>query len=100
MKKIYILLTLLFMLFSNTPAKAIDTPTGVTFIYINGSNNLAYKNRLKFKVAFIEDVNKLHPQIKKRFENDETIQRLFLKDGKYVINPEPIAFGEIEVLTS
>ena len=92
MKKIYILLTLLFMLFSNTPAKAIDTPTGVTFIYINGSNNLAYKNRLKFKVAFIEDVNKLHPQIKKRFENDETIQRLFLKDGKYVINPEPIAF--------
>ena len=91
MKKIFILLLLLLFCGINS-TNAVENPTEVTFIYINGSNNLAYKNRLKFKVAFIEDVQKLHPQIKKRFENDETIQSVFLKNGKYTINPEPIAF--------
>ena len=73
-------------------AEAIDNPTGVSFIYINGSNNLSYKNRAKFKIAFEENVKKLHPQIKKRFENDETINKLFLKNGEFYINPEPITF--------
>jgi hypothetical protein len=50
---------------------ATETPTGITFIYINGSNNLAYNNRLKFKTAFVEDVKKMHPEIKKRFEEDK-----------------------------
>ena len=32
-------------IFINLPvAKAVETSTGVSFIYINGSNNLAYKN--------------------------------------------------------
>ena len=44
----------------------------ITFIYINGSNNLAYKNRQKFEISFEENVKKLHPEIKKRFENDES----------------------------
>ena len=26
------------------PAKAVEQQTGVTFIYINGSNNLTFKN--------------------------------------------------------
>ena len=78
MRKI-IVLALILLLFTvgNIPVNAVETPTGVTFIYINGSNNLAYKNRLKFKVAFEEDVKKLHPQIKKRFEEDETINKIF-----------------------
>ena len=33
----------------------------------------------------LEDVKKLHPEIKKRFEADEIIQEVFLKNGKYVI---------------
>lgn len=63
MKKFIIALSLLALVFGlNIPAKATEEPTGVTFIYINGSNNLTYKNREKFKTAFLEDVKKLHPQ--------------------------------------
>ncbi len=94
MKKIILLLLLLIVFcFSNDVVSAAeDKPTGVTFIYINGSNNLAYNNRLKFKIAFMDDVNELHPQIKKRFESSEIIQEVFLQNGKYVINSEPIPF--------
>lgn len=73
-------------------AHAIENPTEITFIYINGSNNLTYKNRLKFKVSFIENVQKLHPQIMKRFEANKMINEQFLKNGKYVINHEPVIF--------
>lgn len=94
MKKIFTFLMLIFafLMFTFNEVKAVENPTEITFIYINGSNNLAYKNRLKFKVAFLEDVQNLHPQIKKRFEEDEMIREVFLKNGKYVINPEPISF--------
>ena len=93
MKKILSLLILLTLyLITLGGAHAIDAPTGVTFIYINGSNNLAYNNRLKFKTAFIEDVNKMHPQIKKQFEENELIIKQFLGNGKYVINETPIPF--------
>jgi len=93
MKKILLILfSFLFAFTSTNLVSAVEKPTEVTFIYINGSNNLAYKNRLKFKVAFVEDVQKMHPEIKKRFESDTLIQENFLRNGKYVINPEPIAF--------
>jgi len=93
MKKFVLVFTLfLAILFGANSVIADEAQTGVTFIYINGSNNLAYKDRLKFKVAFVEDVKKLHPEIKKRFENDELINEVFLKNGKYKINPEPITF--------
>ena len=69
-----------------------EKPTQVTFIYINGSNNLAYNNRLKFKTEFVESVKKLHPQIKTKFEENELIKENFLQNGKYTINPEPITF--------
>lgn len=93
MKKILFTLIGLLLFFAGINSTyAVNNPTEVSFIYINGSNNLAYKNRLKFKVAFLEDVKKLHPQIKKRFEEDETIKEVFLKNGEFVINPEPIAF--------
>lgn len=93
MKKVVLFLMALGFIFGGINiSQAVENPTEVTFIYINGSNNLAYNNRLKFKTAFIEDVKKLHPQIKHRFENDETIQEVFLQNGKYVINPEPKTF--------
>ena len=93
MKKILVLFLFFVMAFlTSNISYAEEKPTGVTFIYINGSNNLPYKNRLKFKVAFEEGVSKMHPEIKKRFENNELIQANFLQNGKYVINPEPIAF--------
>lgn len=87
-----LLLGFLFFFAGITSVNAVENPTGVSFIYINGSNNLAYNNRLKFKTAFERNVKELHPQIKKRFEADETIQNVFLQHGKYVINEEPITF--------
>ena len=57
MKKIIgVLLTVLFLTLGANVSQAVEEPTGVTFIYINGSNNLAYNHRLKFKTAFIDDV--------------------------------------------
>ena len=94
MKKILgVLLALFFVAsVSNATFALEEKPIGVTFIYINGSNNLSYENRSKFKTDFLENVNKMHPQIKKRFEENELIQEVFLGNGKYVINPEPIPF--------
>lgn len=93
MKKFIIALSLLALVFGlNMPAKATEEPTGVTFIYINGSNNLTYKNREKFKIAFLEDVKNLHPQIKQHFEENDMIKENFLNNGRYVINPEPVTF--------
>lgn len=92
MKKIFALFALLFGLSGLSFVNAMEEPVGVSFIYINGSNNLAYNNRLKFKTAFVEDVQKLHPEIKKRFEQDMLINEIFLQNGKYKINSEPITF--------
>lgn len=93
MKKIVLFLSVLLFIFTgvNTSFAQVE-PTGVSFIYINGSNNLAYNNRLKFKTAFVEDVHKLHPEIKKRFEQDDMIKEIFLKNGEFVINSEPVIF--------
>ena len=55
MKKCLILIILILFL-GITSVKANEQQTGITFIYINGSNNLAYNNRLKFKTAFVENV--------------------------------------------
>lgn len=91
-KRILVLLAFLFGMFVTNSVQALEEPVGITFIYINGSNNLAYNNRLKFKTAFVEDVQKLHPQIKQRFEQDELINEVFLQNGRYKINSEPITF--------
>ena len=86
MKKIFALFIALFGLCCFNCVNATEEPTEVTFIYINGSNNLAYKNRLKFQINFEENVKKLHPQIKKRFEENKLINEVFLQNGKYIIN--------------
>ena len=93
MKKVLLLLGVLFFnLLNINTVLASEKPIGISFIYINGSNNLAYNNRLKFQTAFEESVKKMHPQIKKRFEDDEFIKKQFLKNDKYVINEKPITF--------
>ena len=92
MKKFVIFLACLFGLLSANIAEAVEQTTGISFIYINGSNNLAYNNRLKFKTAFVENVKKLHPQIKQKFEQDELVNEIFLQNGRYRINPDPITF--------
>jgi len=53
---------------------------------------MTYNNRMKFKTNFVRDVEKMHPQIMKRFQEDELINELFLQNGKFVINSDPIAF--------
>ena len=94
MKKFILILSILTILFGiNLSANAVEEqPTGITFIYINGSNNLTHKNREKFKIAFVENVQNLHPQIKQRFEENDMINENFLNNGRYVINPEPVTF--------
>ena len=93
MKKFLLSLFVLFLGFlGGNQVFAEENPTKITFIYINGSNNLSYKHRLKFEAAFAEDVKKTHPHIKKRLENDELIKQNFLKNGQFVINEEPIVF--------
>ncbi len=69
-----------------------EKSTTISFIYINGSNDLSYENRLKFKENFERDVKELHPKMIEGFVNDELIQKQFLKNGKFSINPEPIIF--------
>ena len=92
MKKFLCLLVLLLSMTGFNAVKAVENPVGVTFIYINGSNNLSYNNRLKFKTAFEADVKKLHPQIKKRFEENDLIYSNFLRNGQFAINEKPITF--------
>ena len=93
MKKfIFLFLSVLFFAFNAHYANAVEAPTGVTFIYINGSNNMSYNNRMKFKTNFERDVKKMHPEIMKKFQKDELINEHFLQNGKFVINEEPIAF--------
>ena len=93
MKKILLSVFIGLFLFNFTtcPTQAKE-PTLITFIYINGSNDYNYKNRLKFKEHFEEQVKKMHPVMIQGFEEDDFAQKNFLKDGEYRINPEPKVF--------
>lgn len=83
MKKFFLVLILCFVFQLSCLAK-----TGVTFLYINGSNN----NDLKMKNWYENGVKKLHHCLKKSFEEDLQSQKYFLKDGQYFINEQPIIF--------
>lgn len=83
MKKIFLTLFLFLILQSNCFAQ-----TGITFLYINGSNN----NDEKMKNWYENGVKKLHPYLKNEFEVEPLSQKYFLKDGKYSINEEPSIF--------
>lgn len=62
--------------------------TGVSFVYINGSNN----NDEKMRNWYIEGVQKLHPVMKKKFEKNKEIKQIFLDKPQYKINEEPVIF--------
>lgn len=83
MKKILITAFLLFIVQTSCFAQ-----NGITFLYINGSNN----NDLKMKNWYEKGVNRLHPCLKKEFETDPLTQKYLLKNGQYFINPKPSIF--------
>lgn len=62
--------------------------TGVSFVYINGSNN----NDAKMRNWYIKGVQKLHPVMKKKFEKNKEIKTVFLNKPQYKINEEPVIF--------
>ena len=60
----------------------------VSFVYINGSNN----NDAKMRNWYINGVNKLHPVMKKKFEKNKEIRKVFQNKPQYMINQEPVIF--------
>ncbi len=62
--------------------------TDVSFLYINGSNN----NDAKMHDWYVNGVQKLHPVMKKKFEKNKDIKRVFLQKTQYKINEEPVIF--------
>lgn len=83
MKKIFFVLVLFFVLQTSGFAQ-----TGISFLYINGSNN----NNKKMEKWYENGVKRLHPVLKKTFEKNHYAKKYFLRDGEYVINNEPIIF--------
>lgn len=61
---------------------------GVSFVYINGSNN----NNEKMRNWYIKGVQKLHPVMKQKFEKNKEIKTVFLEKPQYKINDEPVIF--------
>lgn len=61
---------------------------GVSFIYINGSNN----NDQKMKKWYEEGVLKLHPELRNQFYQSKLANQYFLKNGQYTIEEKPVIF--------
>lgn len=83
MKKILLIVLLFSFLQTNCFAQ-----TGITFLYINGSNN----NDERMKNWYENGVKRLHPYLKYEFETNPLSRKYFLKDGEYVINKDPNIF--------
>ena len=83
MKKIF-LTAFVFLLLQGI----VCAQTGISFVYINGSNTNSEKSRS----GFLKSVQKLHPIMKKQFEKNDRIAELFLKNGQYKINETPRIF--------
>ena len=62
--------------------------SNVSFVYINGSNN----NDAKMRNWYINGVEKLHPVMKKKFEKNKEIKKVFLNKTQYNINEKPVIF--------
>lgn len=74
---------LFFTLQSNVFAQ-----TGISFIYINGSNIKDSKINKWYSNA----VKKFHPCLKSTFENDPFVQKYLLKCSQYFIEEKPVTF--------
>lgn len=62
--------------------------TGVSFVYINGSNN----NDQKMRNWYETGVKKLHPCMRDAFNKNALTQKYFLRSGTYTINEKPVIF--------
>lgn len=62
--------------------------SNVSFVYINGSNN----NDAKMRNWYVSGVEKLHPVMKKKFEKNKEIKKVFLNKTQYNINEKPVIF--------
>ena len=62
--------------------------TGISFVYINGSNN----NDEKMHNWYVEGVQKLHPVLKEKFETSKEIKEAFSDKSQFKINEEPVIF--------
>ena len=82
MKKILLILTLVIFVI---PVNAAEN---WSFIYINGANN----NNTRMKNWYINGVKKLHPYLKKYFEQNENIQKYFEANGGLKISENPVIF--------
>ncbi|MDD3437549.1 MAG: hypothetical protein PHC64_10395 [Candidatus Gastranaerophilales bacterium] len=83
MKKLCLVIFLFFTLPLNVFAK-----TGISFIYINGSN----VNDPQINKWYNKGIRKFHPSIKNAFEQNPSSQKYFLKDGEYFIEEAPVTF--------
>jgi hypothetical protein len=77
---------ILFILFTVQLNCCAQTP--ITFLYLNGSNT---NNKSTYE-WYVKGIKKLHPMMKKYFEENETIQKEFLKNGQYEIEMQPSIF--------
>lgn len=62
--------------------------TGVSFIYINGSDI----NNPKIKKWYKNGIQKFHPHMKTAFEKNCFTRKCLLKNGQYVIEQVPVTF--------
>lgn len=83
MKKLCLVIFLFFVLPLNAFAQ-----TGISFIYINGSNI----KDAKISKWYVNGIRKFHPYMKNAFEQNPSAQKYFLKCGKYFIEETPIIF--------
>lgn len=60
----------------------------MSFIYINGSNT----NDKKMKTWYENGVKKLHPCMKRAFEENPQAKKYLLEDNKYLISEQPLIF--------
>lgn len=83
MRKIFLAVFLFLALHSSVLAQ-----TGVSFVYVNGSNIYNPKISKWYK----KGVERFHPYMKKLFELDSFANKHLLKCGQYFIEKEPVTF--------
>lgn len=83
MKKLLLIALLCFVSQLNAFAK-----TGISFIYVNGSNI----NNSKISKWYSKSIQKFHPCMKNALEQNPSTQKYFLKCGEYFIEEKPITF--------
>ena len=82
MKKIFILLTAVFLF-----AAASSANDEISFVYINGSNN----NNIKMKSWYENGIEKLHPVLRKKFLKNKEIKQSY-PNGELKIKEKPVIF--------